>query len=560
MIAAWMLYCVGIGLAFVVAGQAIEWALRLAGRQTRWAWCVALAGSLLVPAAAWLVPDAFRTLSVPMPERITLQPFGDGGAATTEIAVTGASRRLAPSDLDRPLALSWVLASTVLLGALATAALRLAVLRRRWRATIVDGRRVLVSENVGPAVAGVWDPRIVIPGWALQLSEQQRMLMLTHEEEHLLAGDPRLLAYSRVALLVAPWNPALWWQVRRLRLAVEMDCDARVLGRGHQGPAYGELLLQVGQRRARLPLGAPALGEPVSFLERRIRRMAGALPRWRWLGTGAAAVIAAGAIIGACEAPRPVNPEQAGDPAAEAGRTPESSGYLVVQGPSTLERVPPRGVPIRWMRAAITQTYAEYLTTPANPPVDLWFHGTTGGRVVQSTRTVGRRVARLRYGDIEAHLPELRPSRPGVWFAWAYPLGPGREDVRAIWADDGGDSEAVTPRGQGQAPPGLTRSVVDGREVLSGPRIQYEGPALLSGPPLQYPELLRHAGIEGRVIVQAIIDTTGRAEPASVKVIESPNPGFDQAAINWVRRALFRPARVNGQAVRALMKMPIEFK
>jgi TonB family protein len=562
MIAAWMLYCVGIGLAFVIAGHALERALHWAGRPTRWAWCLALAGSLLVPAAAWLVPDAFRTLSVPMPERMALTPIphtGSGVSAATAIGGTG-SRGLAPSDLDRPLTWIWGLASAALLGTLAIAALRLAVLRRRWRAAMVDGRRVLVSDNVGPAVAGVWEPRIVIPGWALQLTEHQRSLILTHEEEHLLARDPRLLACGALALLVAPWNFALWWQVRRLRLAVEMDCDARVLGRGHQGPAYGELLLQVGQRRARLPLGAPALGEPVSFLECRIRRMAGALPRWRWLGAGAAAVIAAGAIIGACEAPRPVNPEQAGDRAAEASKTPESSVSLQVQMPSTLERVPSRGVLIRWMRAAITQTYAEYLTNPANPPVDLWFHGTTGGRVVQSTRTVGRRVARLRYGEIEAHLPELRPNRPGVWFGWAYPLGPGREDVRAIWADDGGDSESVTPRGQGQAPPGLTRSVVDGREVLSGPRIQYEGPALLSGPPLQYPELLRHAGIEGRVIVQAIIDTTGRAEPASVKVIESPNPGFDQAAINWVRRALFRPARVNGQAVRALMKMPIEFK
>ena len=106
----------------------------------------------------------------------------------------------------------------------------------------------------------------------------------------------------------------------------------------------------------------------------------------------------------------------------------------------------------------------------------------------------------------------------------------------------------------------MTRSVVDGQELLSGSRIQYNGPEMLSGPRLQYPELLRHAGIEGRVIVQATIDTTGRAEPASVKVIESPNPGFDQAATTWVRRALFRPARVNGLAVRALMKMPIEFK
>src|SRR2546430_5384748 len=52
----------------------------------------------------------------------------------------------------------------------------------------------------------------------------------------------------------------------------------------------------------------------------------------------------------------------------------------------------------------------------------------------------------------------------------------------------------------------------------------------LSGPTLVFPELLRQAQLSGRVLVQAIVDTLGRAEPPSVKVIQSPNPGFDQSA------------------------------
>lgn len=87
-----------------------------------------------------------------------------------------------------------------------------------------------------------------------------------------------------------------------------------------------------------------------------------------------------------------------------------------------------------------------------------------------------------------------------------------------------------------------------------------ERPEVLSGPQLQYPDLLRQAGIQGRVLVQAIIDTTGRAEPQSVKIIQSPNPGFDQSAKNYVLRALFRPARVHGRAVRVLLNLPIDFK
>jgi len=87
-----------------------------------------------------------------------------------------------------------------------------------------------------------------------------------------------------------------------------------------------------------------------------------------------------------------------------------------------------------------------------------------------------------------------------------------------------------------------------------------ERPEILSGPALVYPDLLRQAGVQGRVLIQAIIDTTGRAEPSSVKVIQSPNPGFDQSAKNYVLRALFRPARVHGRAVRVLLNLPIDFK
>lgn len=87
-----------------------------------------------------------------------------------------------------------------------------------------------------------------------------------------------------------------------------------------------------------------------------------------------------------------------------------------------------------------------------------------------------------------------------------------------------------------------------------------EKPTVLSGPQLVYPEVLKQARIQGRVIVQAIIDTTGRAEPSSLKILESPNPGFDQDARNYVLKALFRPARVHGRAVRVLVQVPVDFR
>jgi protein TonB len=104
-----------------------------------------------------------------------------------------------------------------------------------------------------------------------------------------------------------------------------------------------------------------------------------------------------------------------------------------------------------------------------------------------------------------------------------------------------------------------TGMVPTGNEVFLEAIVE-EKPSVLSGPPPQYPELLRQAGIQGRVMVQAIIDTTGRAEGSSIKIVSSPNPGFDPPAKNYVLKALFRPARVHGRAVRVLINIPIDFK
>src|SRR6266566_3941530 len=104
-----------------------------------------------------------------------------------------------------------------------------------------------------------------------------------------------------------------------------------------------------------------------------------------------------------------------------------------------------------------------------------------------------------------------------------------------------------------------TGMVPTGNEVFMEAIVE-EKPAVLSGPTLQFPELLRQAQIQGRVLVQAIVDTLGRAEPNSVKVLQSPNPGFDQSAKSYVIKALFRPARVHGRAVRVLIQIPIDFR
>jgi hypothetical protein len=115
----------------------------------------------------------------------------------------------------------------------------------------------------------------------------------THESEHIRARDPMLLLAGLLAVLVAPWNLPLWWQLRRLRFALEVDCDARVLGRGADLQTYGRVLLAVTQHSAVARFAAMAIAAPTSQLERRVRIMASVSRRpARWL-IGAAVGLAA---------------------------------------------------------------------------------------------------------------------------------------------------------------------------------------------------------------------------------------------------------------------------
>ncbi len=100
--------------------------------------------------------------------------------------------------------------------------------------------------------------------------------------------------------------------------------------------------------------------------------------------------------------------------------------------------------------------------------------------------------------------------------------------------------------------------VVSGSEVYAEALVE-ERPELLSAPPPIYPQLLKQAGIQGRVILHAIVDTTGRVEPASVRIIKSPSPAFDQPTKNWILKALFRPARLHGRGVRVFINLPVDY-
>jgi TonB family protein len=145
-----------------------------------------------------------------------------------------------------------------------------------------------------------------------RLEADCRRLVLSHELEHIHAGDLKLLSAGLLTAVLVPWNIPLWWQLRRLRDAVELDCDDRVLKSGADPRSgadlqvYGELLLEVARHRSARIFPAPALSNPKSLLARRIHEMMHPNPKARTVRAGVAAVAATVLVALACETPTPV--------------------------------------------------------------------------------------------------------------------------------------------------------------------------------------------------------------------------------------------------------------
>jgi beta-lactamase regulating signal transducer with metallopeptidase domain len=371
MIASWMGYCVlcaaGLSLAAVIAER-----LLLIGRgPVRYAWVVAVVLSLVMPGLAFRFAPrpaavdlpASVDATLPIDSIVPVSPSAPAPIALPSPATAARwSWRRAVERADAPLIIAWLVMSVAIAVYLVGGIALLAWIRRRWEQQLVLGVPVLVSADTGPAVVAGLAPAIVVPKWALDLEPSRLSLMLRHEQEHQRARDGQLLFLAQFALVAMPWNAALWWQLRRLRVAVELDCDARVLG-STDARTYGDLLLDVVRpgRRSRFMV-ATAFAERATQLERRIRVMTRRRDRVSRGAQTVAVSIALASVTTAWIAPRP-----AGPPRYVAPRTPADSLSVL----STPQLPPVADIPRRDTTRVAAPMPREVAVPPRPPRADV---------------------------------------------------------------------------------------------------------------------------------------------------------------------------------------------
>jgi bla regulator protein blaR1 len=293
---AWMMYVVLVALALSVAAFTAERAAKVRRAATRWVWVASLVGSLVLPiliaTASIRLPEVLKsdttstsivlrdTTSIPMPPAL--------------LDLDGAQPYDTSVDIDTVMRGVWVAASVLMFLTLVLGSVLLHRRKHGWSEEDLCGEHVLIAPDAGPAVVGLMRSRIVVPAWLLQASEEQQQCTIAHERSHLNARDPQLVALALMLLMLMPWNPLLWWQFHRLRRAIEVDCDARVLRGGHDVGDYCETLIQVGQRQSGRIGVVPAMADSASFLELRIRHMLRKPKKWARVSAAAMVCVSLG--------------------------------------------------------------------------------------------------------------------------------------------------------------------------------------------------------------------------------------------------------------------------
>jgi TonB family protein len=550
MITTWMLYAALISALIAIAALALERVAVVQKIPIRFIWLASTIASV-----AWPIANAMQRLMAAntpvrmMPFTITLEP-------TRVIANSpiGPDRAVL---IDRALIVFWVALSALLLARLCQAIITLRRTRNHWRAAEVDGMSVRLSTNVGPAVVGLRSMDVVLPEWIMTLDEPLRALVLRHEHEHRMARDPYLLLVSAIAVAIMPWNLALWFQARRLRLAIEVDCDARVL-RAHPSPErYGLLMLTIAQRRsAAPPMFAPMLSEPTSQLERRIIAMRTTTRRLARVTVVGGAVVAVSVLVFACalQSDNPVapRPSVAAPIRVAGGPIPvnDNQTYFEFQVEQAVSPAAGTGQP-RYpdmLRSANVEgeVLAQFVVDTTGVADMSQF------KVLKSTHDMFTAAVREALPTMRFH-PALvggRPVKQLVQMPFRFDLSKGVK-ARAPLPYGSKDRDRITVTA-----PGVRRVAQPEYKEF---KLSKQATPTEDAPRPRYPDILRAANVEGEVLVQFVVEANGRPNAATLKVLRSTHEQFTESVRKVLPQMQFNPALVGDIPVKQLVTMPFTF-
>ncbi len=493
------------------------------------------------------VPPIFEFALLPAPSAVEVTVEG------VVAGVAGAPAELASSELGVWTVVGWSLVALWVAGSLAVLAVTLIRLRRFTRilsqarpadqalAERIDAlavavgcsRRPLALMTDEPMSPLVWStmgrPRLVLPRQLMaKLSDGQLDTILAHELAHLKRGDDRVRWIELAALIVFWWNPTTWIASRFLRDAEEACCDAIVASTlPTQVEDYAHSLVQT-VRHLMAPepsplVAASGLGRP-ALIERRIRTMFNkktTLP----LSVPARLLVVLTAMI--VLGLSPMLTAREGDE-----NVPSTFDYPNFDQKISLQLQDADIRDVFQTMSAVSGIKFE-LTSEVSGTVTVdWKDIRLGPAIGEITHSKG----------LDAIM-----SRTGVMW-----VGKAETLQQKIFEMAGKENPPTT------FPDPMVEGDLEGRPLY---RYVEEGkitePERIDGPNPRYPEQARKEGINGVVVMEAVIGEDGSVR--EVEVVKSNAHVLSEAAIEAVEQWTFVPATLEGVPVAVRYLLTVKF-
>jgi TonB family protein len=523
--------CAWRGTIILAAAFMVPAVLRRRSAAVRhFVWTAAFAALLVLPVALATVPKWSWAASTKAPAMAQVQ--------TVEQVLVVVGNRA--SQLPAPVLILWMLGCAVaavrfLLGAggtwwmirsaaaapYATSYANRTIENLRQAPGIRRPVRVLESAAAAmPMMWGILRPVIVLPAGAGEWQAERLHAVLLHELLHVQRLDLLAQATSQAACCLYWFHPLVWMAARQLRKERERACDDAVLNRGVAASEYAghlvDLVRAVAAKRTRWA-DAPAMAE-ASDLESRVRALLDRNRNRRPLTRRGALAVTAGACAVLAALATVTAHAQAGR-GALAGVVKDPSGAVVP----------------RCLVTAKNLDGTNQETAQANNAGEYVFAAIPSGRYALEFRAPGFAVAK-----VSVEVPDGKAARVDGWL------------------EIGQISEAVTVRGVTGAPKPAS-PIANGapKRILIGGNVQAS--RLITQVRPVYPEDLQQLGVEGTVLMRAVISKEGTVlNPVVVNT--GVNPGLVKAAVDAVRQWTYQPTLLNGQPVEVLTTIEIHFQ
>ena len=377
-----------------------------------------------------------------------------------------------------------------------------------------------------PLTWGIFRPVIVLPSDATDWPEDRRRIVLSHELAHIARNDWLLQICAELTRAIYWFHPLVWLAAAQLRQESERACDDAVLLSGIAPSHYASQLLDLARTLKNSHHGwstALAIARPTN-LERRFIAM--------------------------------LNPNLNRERVSRKTRLLARIAAVCLLLPLAALRLPGQNLSGKFTGTIFDISDA----TVPNATIVMTNH---------KANTVDMTTSDAEGNFVFKALPageyEMKVLKPGfaTYLAPQVVLEPGRDLALNAKLQMGvlTDTVDVEYRGQPNAlkaqAEGSTESTASSKRIRIGGNVEFS--KLITKVQPIYPASAKAAGVQGTVLLHAIVSKDGR--PLALQVLNSQvNPDLARAAVEAVSQWRYEPTLLNGEPVEIDTTIQVNFK